>query len=274
LAAYGRRAPPGSPERVSLPPPCRSSRSVVSSKGRASPVRGMRSRARTAVQTPRVAGVSTDLSPPAAGCPAPALPPDQSGADPGREFLAVARDLVPRDDRLHPRGRPLPNRAVHARFPGAKPHGSVLPDTGHQEGQSVSSRVSLKLALQRECLAVADRSEPGGSAPGDPARRCLQRLGLDPLPCCQRTLGSSSEVFLSQLVKVLGTRGFSPVPLSGVSPDRGRLSNCLVKGPPLGLFSAPVSYHRVLRVSTPVFQGVFLGRSATAGVVIPQPSGV
>lgn len=175
-------------------------------------MRGMRSRARTAVQTPRVAGVSTDLSPPAAGCPAPALPPDQSGADPGREFLAVARDLVPRDDRLHPRGRPLPNRAVHARFPGAKPHGSVLPDTGHQEGQSVSSRVSLKLALQRECLAVADRSEPGGSAPGDPASPLSPAPGPGPPPLLPEDTRVVFRSFPVSTCQSAGNSGFFPGP--------------------------------------------------------------
>lgn len=69
-----------------------------------------------------------------------------------------------------------------------------------------------------------------GVTPGDPARRCHQRLGLDPLLRYRRTLGSSSEVSVSILDQAglqsstgsvlnstfqrAGISGLAPVPLS------------------------------------------------------------
>jgi len=68
------------------------------------------------------------------------LPPDQPGADPESRVLAVARDPALRDDRPHPRGRPLPTvpyGSVPGDFTPRLGSRTGAPSAG-QEGQSVS----------------------------------------------------------------------------------------------------------------------------------------
>jgi hypothetical protein len=100
--------------------------------------------------------------------PGPALPPDQPGADLRVRVLAVARDPFPGRS-TPPLRAATPHRAFGARLPGAcAPRFGATRHWQHQEGQSDSYRVSLKLALQREFLAVADRGEPGELPPEIP----------------------------------------------------------------------------------------------------------
>jgi len=126
--------------------------------------------------------------------------------DPESRVLAVARDPALRDDRPHPRGRPLPTLpfgTVPGDFTPRLGSRAGLPPVG-QEDQSVSCRDSLEITPQREFLAGVDRGEPGRSVPRDPAPRCYQRFSLGPLPRFRRTLGSSSVSIQFQSLSLSG----------------------------------------------------------------------